>query len=853
MKNLTIKLKLIIIVCTGLIALSTFITVLSITQSKKALLEIQMEKLSAVQSTKHSDIKNYLGYLKGLLTSLAGQRGTQDAFIAFEDGFNKLQSEVNLDISMVKRNLKSNFKNEYLNNVNYDVPNSKQKRSIDSYLPDNENALVAQYIFITDNSAKLGNKNKMTYNSKYKSTFMSAHKKYHQSFNKFLTAYGLYDIFMVDLKGTVIYTDFKEKDFATNLRNGIYSNTGLARAYKKGLNLSEGDLGFDDFQPYEPSYNMAAAFISSPIFINGVKKGILIFQMPVDKINSIMRFDGKFEEAGLGKSGESYLVGEDYKMRSNSRFQKDIKDKIVQDLGSTVGVMKIKTKSVEAVMNGETKIGKWIIPNYRNINVLSVYSKIDVYGQSKWAIIAEINEEEALKHTTSLQNTIVISSMIIFMLIVFTILYFIDELIVKPINNFQLGLLNFFKYLNKETTSTKALEEKCNDEIGIMAKVINENILKTKALISEEQIVISAVKNVVEIAKNGQMKQSVSVTTHNKELDELRVGFNELLEVVSNKVSGNLNQIHDALHFYKNLDFTHRISGNLGEVSIGLNNLADDLYKAYKKLAEKEDELRTLNINLEKRIIQEVEKSKIQQKQILDSAKLIQMGEMIGNIAHQWRQPLSVITTSATGMIMQKEYGVSTEDAEIKSLNSINKNAQYLSSTIDDFRNYIRDERKCEHFNLNETVNSFLHLVDSSIKHNNLDVVVNLEEDIKLNGYSNELIQCFINIFNNARDVLKEQPEDHKLLFIVTTQKKEDKVVIKFKDSGYGISENILDKIFEPYFTTKYKSQGTGLGLHMVYNIITQGMNGTIDVANVTYEHDGMTYTGAEFTITLPI
>ena len=579
MRNLTIKTKLTLLVIIALLSLATIVTIVSVTKSSDAILDAEFDKLSSVKTAKKGEIENYLGYIKGLLTSLAAQRGTQDAFIALDNGFYKLQDELKLNIEDIKSKLKSNFESEYLGTVNYAVPNSEQRKPTDSYLPTIDDAIVAQYVFIVDNSAKVGSKNDMTYNPKYDCSYMKAHKKYHQSFNHFLNAYSLYDIFMVDLKGNVIYTDFKEKDFATNLKNGVYSNTGLAVAYKKALNLSEGEVGFADFKPYEPSYNAAAAFISTPIFVNGVKKGVLIFQMPVDKINAIMQFKGHYKEAGLGESGEVYLVGSDYKMRSNSRFQKDIKNEIVQSLGSTIGVWEVKTASTKAVFQGTSSKGKWIIPDYRNINVLSVYDTIDVYGQTKWAIVAEIDEDEALEPAHHLRNTIIIVSFVILLLSILATLYFINALIAKPLNKFQSGLLNFFKYLNKETITVSLLESNSDDEIGKMAKVVNENITKTKSLIEQDQKVIDAVKKAVDVAKKGIMKQKIDISTSNESLEELKNGFNELLEVVSTKVCSDLNKISDALNSFEKLDFTHRITGDLGEVSKGLNNLADIINK----------------------------------------------------------------------------------------------------------------------------------------------------------------------------------------------------------------------------------------------------------------------------------
>ncbi len=241
-----------------------------------------------------------------------------------------------------------------------------------------------------------------------------------------------------------------------------------------------------------------------------------------------------------------------------------------------------------------------------------------------------------------------------------------------------------------------------------------------------------------------------------------------------------------------------------------------------------------------------------QYKILKESEKMASMGEMIGNIAHQWRQPLSVISTSATGMQIKKEYNLLSDEEFNKSCNDINTNAQYLSKTIEDFRNFIKGDRKKSLFLLKDNINSFLNLVKGSVKNNNIDVILNLQDDIKIDGYENELTQCFINIFNNAKDVLAEQEIENKYIFI-STYLQDDKAIIIIKDNAGGITQDVLPKIFEPYFTTKHKSQGTGLGLHMTYSLIVDGMDGTIKAKNKSYEYKNKTYTGAEFMISLPI
>ncbi|TLP36153.1 bacteriohemerythrin [Arcobacter arenosus] len=233
-----------------------------------------------------------------------------------------------------------------------------------------------------------------------------------------------------------------------------------------------------------------------------------------------------------------------------------------------------------------------------------------------------------------------------------------------------------------------------------------------------------------------------------------------------------------------------------------------------------------------------------------EQSKMAAMGEMIGNIAHQWRQPLSVISTAATGIKLQNNIDILTKEQLDSMCDTINNNAQYLSKTIDDFRNFIKGERVIKEFNLFETFETFMELMKGTIKQNFIKVNINVPKDISLNGYPNELIQCFINIFNNSKDALKNKDDDR--IININAKIENNNLIIIFNDNAGGIPEEILPKIFEPYFTTKYKSQGTGLGLSMTYNLITTGMRGSISVYNKIFS-DNKHSKGAEFKIILPI
>ncbi len=249
--------------------------------------------------------------------------------------------------------------------------------------------------------------------------------------------------------------------------------------------------------------------------------------------------------------------------------------------------------------------------------------------------------------------------------------------------------------------------------------------------------------------------------------------------------------------------------------------------------------------------VRDITELKKKDKLIAEQLKMAALGEMIGNIAHQWRQPLSVISTCASGLQLQKEYDMLTDEFFNETCETIENNTQILSKTIDDFRDYVNSDSRVVKFNLKNDSDSFLKLVDTTIKDYNINVILELQEHIDIEGYPNHLMQCFISIFNNAKDALiQNNNEDDRYIFI--TQKIIDKhIFITFKDNAGGISEEILPKIFEPYFTTKHQSQGTGLGLHLTYNLIVNKMNGTIDVSNEEYEFNGKQYKGAKFIIEL--
>ncbi len=240
----------------------------------------------------------------------------------------------------------------------------------------------------------------------------------------------------------------------------------------------------------------------------------------------------------------------------------------------------------------------------------------------------------------------------------------------------------------------------------------------------------------------------------------------------------------------------------------------------------------------------------LQEQLLIQQSKLASMGEMIANIAHQWRQPLSIISTSATGIKIQKEMGILDDDSEIKSLDCINENAQYLSNTIEDFRDFFKKSKIKNLVNLNTLLEKTLKLIITRLKNKKITIINNCT-DIEFETYEREMIQVFMNIINNSIDAFENK--DYEKFIFFETKKFENKIVIKIKDNAGGIDENILDKIFEPYFTTKESKQGTGIGLYMCNEIVVKHFNGEISVTNEYFEYSNQKYTGSQFTIELPL
>ncbi len=260
--------------------------------------------------------------------------------------------------------------------------------------------------------------------------------------------------------------------------------------------------------------------------------------------------------------------------------------------------------------------------------------------------------------------------------------------------------------------------------------------------------------------------------------------------------------------------------------------------------SELEAKLLEINIGLDKQIEDEVEKNRLQEIQLLQQSRLAQMGEMISMIAHQWRQPLHAISTTAASMkftIELEEYNCATQEGKeeqqeyfLHKLDSIEEYIQNLTTTVDDFRNFYKPNKKEKKLLLEEVCEKALKIIRASLKADGIELVYAYNSQEMLTMFDGEMMQVLLNLFKNAQDNFKEQTIKSPWIKIIT-----HKNTIKICDNGGGIPETIMEKIFDPYFSTKNEKNGTGLGLYMSKTIIEEHHYGKIYAQNT---NDGVCF-----------
>lgn len=268
-----------------------------------------------------------------------------------------------------------------------------------------------------------------------------------------------------------------------------------------------------------------------------------------------------------------------------------------------------------------------------------------------------------------------------------------------------------------------------------------------------------------------------------------------------------------------------------------------EILKQFTELQRTKDELERYKNNLEEKVHQEITKRQEQEKIMIQQSRLAAMGEMIGNIAHQWRQPLNAMGIVIYNIKDAYDYGELTPKMMERSTNKATALIKKMSTTIDDFRNFFKPDKLKEEFKLSNAIDEILSLIEESFLQSRINIKIEIDPSLTVIGYKNEFSQVILNLLNNSRDVFEERHINHRYIRISAFQI-EDKIVVSVKDNGGGIPIKVLPRVFEPYYSTKEEGKGTGIGLYMSKSIIEEHHKGKLLASNDEE--------GAIFTIELP-
>jgi len=512
-------------------------------------------KLSAIRDIKSVQIESLFKMMEGQIRVLSSNALTIDATKSFSQAFishareNKnLGSESKTDDSLNNYYLKQYGEEYKRTNGGNQANNLLQNLSGLS-----KNAKSLQYSYISANKHPLGEKDSLMIQDD-RSSWSGLHEKFHPSFKDYLYEFGYYDIFLVDAEnGNIVYSVFKELDFATSLKTGPFAKSGIGEAFNKAVNSSSrDDVSITDMERYFPSYDAPAAFISSPIYDGKALVGVLIFQIPVEKINAIMTNEQQWKETGFGDTGETYLVGKDRKMRSLSRFLAEdekgyfasMNDKLSkEDLAyikvknTTAIAQTVETKGVNSVINSGA--GFQIFTDYRDVDVLSAYKPLQIKGLD-WYLMAEMDEREALASVAHLRN-LMLGILFVSIAVIVAFSLFFSNRLTRPIRQ----LTQVMKQVEEDGDFSLRTEITSTDEVGQSASAFNSLVQSIQTAVNDVNAVMGemAVGNFsrrINVELKGDLA-SLKLAT-NSSLDSVEFAMTALSEVISALRDGNFSQ-----------------------------------------------------------------------------------------------------------------------------------------------------------------------------------------------------------------------------------------------------------------------------------------------------------------------
>jgi class 3 adenylate cyclase len=561
LRHLSIKSKLILMLL-GVSGCSILLTAYLGYQSGRAnLIDRAFNQLTSLRASKAYQIESYFKTLRNHTQTLSTDLTVIEAIGQFDRAYRQLdQSQLS---PSANQELQQYYSNEFLTRL------AKTEQGIpvlSAFLPKNPAAQYLQHRYIAKNPNPVGKKHLLD-NPQDGSEYSRLHARFHPMFREIIEKFGYYDLFLINPAGQVVYTVYKETDFTSDLSTGPYNESNLARLIAAVRQAKQKNYAhIIDFAAYAPSYGAPAAFIAVPVFNtqagNNEFVGVLAVQVPVNEINNVMTGNQNWQQDGLGKTGETYLVGQDYLMRSQSRFfvedsagylqtlknlgSAPVSLKRIETYQSSILEQRVQTEGSIAALRGQQ--GTQIIRDYRNVEVLSSYAPLKVEGLS-WGILSEMDLAEAYAPVTAFARRVLISATLM-MLLLTVLAMLMANWFVKPIQR----LINYAATIESgELDALAAIESQ--DEFGNLAQSFNAmvqslriqtNLVQQKSKENEQLLLSLFPDAVARRLKRGEKNIAEKIGNVGVIFAEL-TGFAQLAEKLSTQESVTLlNELVEA-------------------------------------------------------------------------------------------------------------------------------------------------------------------------------------------------------------------------------------------------------------------------------------------------------------------
>ena len=561
MSKNSLQAKLLILVLAVTLTSISVISYISISTIQNALESKAFQQMVSIREVQKSALENQFNNYRKQIQTMAQSNYVIEAMKSFDMSYKSYPSELlhyesQITIQQRAKELRSYYTGDFSEEF-FNKNGRRTDRINEVFSRLSPEAIAFQHAFIADNPNPLGSKHLMDKPTHAeRGEYAGFHAQYHSYFRNFLEKFGYYDIFLVEPEnGKVVYSVFKELDFATSLVDGPFSQSNFAAAFRAVQGSRNSDLvKMVDFDEYYPSYQSPASFLSVPIVDGDEQVGVLIFQIPIDQINTTMTNSGSWNSVGLGKSGETYMVSNDYSMRNDSRLliedpdsffgnlqQQNIStEKIarIRSLQSSILTQNAKSEATTRAIQGEK--GTALVTNYLGNKVLSAYSPLNIPDVT-WAIISEIEEAEVNEYTNKLIMLIIAIAILISTIAMLITFLYVRSSLAKPLKQMVAQV--------QELEITKTLDLRRRDEIGQIANAID--VFTTRLF----EIVTKIKERAADISSSSQIlaEGSQDLATRTEEQSSSLEETASAMEEMTSNVQQNAESANHANHISQNM------------------------------------------------------------------------------------------------------------------------------------------------------------------------------------------------------------------------------------------------------------------------------------------------------------